>query len=60
MGEGVLEVRPPPGSGGKVLTLKVLGGVSLRVSLATLSREFVINPHVESVVWFRVCFLMEA
>ena len=28
----VLEVRPPPGSGGKALRLRVLDGVSLRVS----------------------------
>lgn len=30
--EEVLEVRPSPGSGGKALRLRVLDGVSLRVS----------------------------
>lgn len=31
--EAVLEVRPPPGMGGKVLRLRALDGISLRVSV---------------------------
>lgn len=36
--EEVLEVRPPPGNGGKVLRLRVLDGISLRVSRVCLPR----------------------
>ncbi|CAM9652144.1 unnamed protein product [Ectocarpus fasciculatus] len=37
--EEVLEVRPPPGGGGKVLRLRVLDGVSLRLSCEVLPTQ---------------------
>lgn len=37
--EEVLEVRPPPGNGGKVLRLRVLDGISLRVSQSSVPFE---------------------
>lgn len=44
--EEVLEVRPPPGIGGKVLRLRVLDGISLRVSGPSQGPTYICRVHL--------------